>query len=62
MNANAQNALLKSLEEPTGDTMFFLLAENPGALLPTVLSRCLQVRFRLLEPELCAKVLADRGV
>ena len=62
MNENAQNALLKTLESPTGDTLFFLLTENPGVLLPTVVSRCLQVRFRLLEPELCAKVLADRGV
>ena len=62
MNANAQNALLKSLEEPTGDTMFFLLAENPGALLPTVLSRCLQVRFRCLDVESCAQVLRGRGV
>jgi len=62
MNESAQNALLKTLENPTGDTLFFLLTEAPGALLPTVVSRCLQVRFRCLENDECAKVLKNRGM
>ena len=62
MNESAQNALLKTLENPTGDVLFFLLTEAPGALLPTIVSRCLQLRFRCLEAEDCARVLADRGV
>ncbi|MDY5219139.1 MAG: DNA polymerase III subunit delta' [Eubacteriales bacterium] len=62
MTPSAQNALLKTLEEPTGETLFFLLTESPGALLPTIVSRCLQVRFRCLEVEDCAVVLARRGV
>ena len=62
MTPSAQNALLKNLEEPTGETLFFLLTESPGALLPTIVSRCLQVRFRCLEVEDCAAVLARRGV
>ena len=62
MTPSAQNALLKTLEEPTGETLFFLLTESPGALLPTIVSRCLQVRFRCLEVEDCAAVLARRGV
>ncbi len=62
MNESAQNALLKTLENPTGDTVFFLLTDTPGALLPTIVSRCLQLRFRCLENEECAAVLRKRGV
>ena len=62
MNESAQNALLKTLENPTGDTMFFLLTDAPGALLPTVVSRCLQVRFRCLENDECTRVLQNRGM
>ena len=40
MNAQAQNALLKVLEEPPGQVLFLLLAESSAALLPTVRSRC----------------------
>jgi DNA polymerase III subunit delta' len=36
----AQNAFLKTLEEPTKKTFFILATENPGALLPTIRSRC----------------------
>jgi DNA polymerase-3 subunit delta' len=48
----AQNALLKSLEEPPPATGFILTTALPGVLLPTVLSRCLRLRFaRLTEAE-----------
>lgn len=40
LNPNAANALLKSLEEPPPRTIFLLLASEPGALLPTIRSRC----------------------
>ena len=40
MNFNAQNAFLKLLEEPPQSVAFILAAANPGALLPTVRSRC----------------------
>jgi len=40
MNRNAENSILKSLEEPPEKTMFFLISSNPGRLLPTVRSRC----------------------
>ena len=40
MNENAQNALLKTLEEPYPNTLILLLCENIGKLLPTILSRC----------------------
>ncbi len=39
LNEQSQNALLKVLEEPPGQTVFILLAENKSALLPTVISR-----------------------
>lgn len=42
MNLNAANALLKSLEEPSGDTVLLLVSHQPSRLLPTVKSRCLQ--------------------
>nr|WP_122012003.1 DNA polymerase III subunit delta' [Maliibacterium massiliense] len=40
MTTQAQNALLKTLEEPPADTAFFLLSDNMDLLLPTIRSRC----------------------
>ncbi|HEY6611455.1 MAG TPA: DNA polymerase III subunit delta' [Pseudomonas sp.] len=42
MNLNAANALLKSLEEPSGDTVLLLVSHQPSRLLPTIRSRCQQ--------------------
>ncbi|MBP8202403.1 MAG: DNA polymerase III subunit delta', partial [Pseudomonas sp.] len=42
MNINAANALLKSLEEPSGNTVLLLISHQPSRLLPTVKSRCVQ--------------------
>lgn len=42
MNLNAANALLKSLEEPSGDTVMLLVSHQPSRLLPTIRSRCMQ--------------------
>ncbi|GED22232.1 DNA polymerase III subunit delta' [Halomonas halmophila] len=42
MNVAASNALLKSLEEPGGRTLFVLLSDIPSHLLPTIRSRCQQ--------------------
>ena len=50
MNPAAQNAALKTLEEPPAGVIFLLCAENPGLLLPTVRSRCVELRD---EAELC---------
>src|SRR6516164_6063231 len=47
----AQNALLKTLEEPTPSSIFILVTARPDMLLPTVLSRCPQLRFRPLPVE-----------
>jgi len=43
MNANAANALLKTLEEPAGDCVLLLISHQPSQLLPTVKSRCVQI-------------------
>lgn len=47
MNENAQNALLKLIEEPPSYAVFLLLTDNAEKLLPTVRSRCAELR---LEP------------
>jgi DNA polymerase III delta prime subunit len=44
----AQNSLLKTLEEPPGSSILFLLTANPSALLPTIRSRCQAVPFHAL--------------
>ena len=62
MTPSAQNALLKTLEDPSGDALFFLISDAPGALLSTIVSRCQTVRFHDLSVEACAEVLVGRGV
>ena len=61
MNAAAQNCLLKTLEEPPERTVFFLITDQPAALLPTVVSRCRVVRFHPLTEEACQKRLIALG-
>ena len=56
----AQNSLLKSLEEPPPGTMFILTTAIPGALLPTVRSRCMRLRFgRLTASEVATALVRD---
>ncbi len=45
MNVQAQNALLKLLEEPPAGVMFLLYAQDPAVLLPTIRSRCAELRL-----------------
>ncbi len=45
MNQNAQNALLKTLEEPPKDTVLILISSAPDKLLPTIRSRCAKANF-----------------
>lgn len=45
INREAANAILKLLEEPSGDTIFFLIATNSGLVLPTIRSRCYEMKF-----------------
>jgi len=57
----AQNALLKTLEEPPSSAMFVLVTSRPDVLLPTVRSRCPQLRFNRLPAEDIAAVLIAKG-
>jgi DNA polymerase-3 subunit delta' len=55
MNVQSANALLKNLEEPPEQTLFFLISHMPGRLLPTIRSRCRTLRFnRLPDPAVAA--------
>ncbi len=62
LNERAQNALLKTLEEPPPDTTFFLITSQPDELLPTVRSRCARLMLAPLAQELIAAQLQKRGV
>ena len=62
LNLNATNALLKILEEPPERTVFFILANNPGRLLPTIRSRCRQLPLRQLANENLHQALELLGV
>ncbi len=61
MTADAQNALLKTLEEPPGRTTLVLVATNAAVLLPTIRSRCQQVRFAPLEDAVIERLLVAGG-
>jgi len=61
MNVAAQNALLKTLEEPPETTFLMLIVTSVEALLPTVRSRCQTLPFGLLPPEFVADELARRN-
>ena len=62
MNAAAQNALLKTLEEPAARTLIVLLTDQPHALLPTIRSRCQIVRFQPLDPKIVQRELEKRKI
>ncbi len=47
LNENAANALLKILEEPPQNTFFIIVSHDSHRLLPTILSRCLKMKFSL---------------
>ena len=57
----AQNALLKTLEEPPSASTFMLVTARPDLLLATVRSRCPRLRFQLLGPDDMARALMRRG-
>jgi DNA polymerase III subunit delta' len=62
MNVPAQNALLKTLEEPRPGTLMVLETHRPASLLATIKSRCIRIRFEALSRAQCEQVLAARGL
>lgn len=61
MTVQAQNVLLKTIEEPPAYALFFLLVENKDRLLETVLSRCVLLRMKPLSPEEMQELLNRSG-
>jgi DNA polymerase-3 subunit gamma/tau len=63
LSGAAFNALLKTLEEPPPSSVLVLVTSQPGALLPTVRSRCPTVRFSPLSPsEVASWLMATKGM
>lgn len=60
LNTNSENGILKLLEEPPSRTLFLLLADQPGRLLPTIRSRCLHLPLRAVPDAQLRPWLASR--
>lgn len=61
LNKEASNALLKILEEPPANTLFFLVSHAPGRLLPTIRSRCRRLDFQKLDDDAMTSILASHA-
>ncbi len=59
---NAQDVLLKTLEEPPAHSLIVLISYRPEALRPTILSRCLRMPFDPIDPALIRELLVSRGL
>lgn len=62
MTKEAQNCFLKTLEEPKGNALIILISEHPKLLLPTILSRCQEIKFFLVEKEEIENYLKKRNL
>jgi DNA polymerase-3 subunit delta' len=60
MLSSSANALLKTFEEPTTDSLILLISSTPSALLPTILSRCFTLFFHSLSETEIALILQQR--
>jgi len=61
LEPSGANALLKMLEEPPPNTLFFLVSHAPGRLLPTIRSRCRRLDFQALEDDAMTSILEARA-
>jgi DNA polymerase III subunit delta' len=57
LEPSGANALLKILEEPPANTIFFLVSHAPGRLLPTIRSRCRRLDFQTLDDDAMTSIL-----
>lgn len=62
MTTQAQNSLLKTLEEPPPQTVFFLTATSTAALLPTIVSRCRVVQVPPMPQAAVEQILQEKGI
>lgn len=60
MTVQAQNALLKTIEEPPRYAVIMLLTENADTLLPTIRSRCVMMKLRNIKDQLVKKYLMEQ--
>lgn len=60
LTVQAQNALLKTIEEPPEYAVIFLLTENADSLLPTIRSRCVMLKLRNIKDKLVKKYLMEQ--
>jgi DNA polymerase-3 subunit delta' len=61
LEPSGANALLKILEEPPPNTIFFLVSHAPGRLLPTIRSRCRRLDFQKLDDDAMTSILAEKA-
>lgn len=61
MNSSAANALLKTLEEPQGNTVMLLITSRPSALLATIRSRCQMINFSLPTESMAMEWMKEQG-
>jgi DNA polymerase-3 subunit delta' len=62
MNVNAANSLLKTLEEPTDNTLLILISAAPGRLAATLRSRCQKVSLPTPDPDAAVRWLCSQGI
>lgn len=62
LTIQAQNSLLKTLEEPKQYGVFILLSDNLASFLPTILSRCVLYKLKPLDPAIIKKHLTDKDI
>lgn len=60
MTVQAQNAILKTIEEPPAYAIIMLLTENADTLLPTITSRCVMLKLRNIKDQLIKKYLMEK--
>lgn len=60
LTVQAQNALLKTIEEPPAYAVVILLTSNSDALLPTILSRCVQLNIKPVQDKVLKRYLMER--
>ena len=59
LEPSGANALLKMLEEPPPNSLFFLVSHAPGRLLPTIRSRCRRLDFQKLDDDAMTSILTE---
>jgi DNA polymerase-3 subunit delta' len=61
LEPSGANALLKMLEEPPPNSLFFLVSHAPGRLLPTIRSRCRRLDFHKLDDDAMTSILTQHA-